>query len=176
MDQNKSARPKDIASATADNIPKEFQEAFSRVVKAGMKVMFSDETHELMLDQLEGEGDLAEKVGMAVAGMMAMLFEKSNGTMPSEVIIPAATYLLAQGADFLEQVTGEELTPDIIADASEVMIRQLMQAAGADPDKFTAGLQSAADKIGSQQTAEEPEDPEMAEEPEDPEEEEMRSA
>lgn len=168
MDQNKSARPKDIASATADNIPKQFQEAFSRVVKAGMKVMFSDETHELMLDQLEGEGDLAEKVGSAVAGMMIMLYEKSNGTMPGEVIIPAATYLLAQGADFLEQVTGEELTPDIIADASEVMIRQLMQAAGADPDKFTAGLQSAAEQAGAGEQS--------AEDPEDPEEEEMRSA
>lgn len=134
-------KPKEIIDQLATDMPKQFEQAFAQVVKAGMKVLFSDETHELMLDQMEQEGDLGENAGKAIAGLMALMFEKSNGTMPQEVIIPAGTYLLAQGADFIEQVTGEEFTPQIMATANQVMIDEIMKLAGIDTQKFHAAAE-----------------------------------
>jgi ABC-type dipeptide/oligopeptide/nickel transport system ATPase component len=141
--------PAQLAEQTADGIPKEFEQAFAKVVKAGMRVMYSEETHELMLDELEGEGDLAQRIGEAIAGLMSLLYEKSNQTMPPEVIIPVGTYLLAKGVDFLEQVTGEQVTPDILAGATDVMVQTIVKQFGIEPEQFSGGMQQAAQQASA---------------------------
>ncbi len=141
---DKNSRPSDMAEEVAAAVPKEFQEAFTRVVKAGMKVMFSEDTHEIMLDALEGEGPLPEKIGSAMADLMGMLFEKSNQSMPPEVIIPAATYLLAKGSDFLEKVTEQEISGEDMALASEIMVQKLMTAFGIPEDALAKAGEAAS--------------------------------
>lgn len=143
-DKKFSGRPLDIANEMANSIPTNFQEAFGRVVTAGMKVMFSEQTHQIMIDELSKEGDLSQKIGEAIAGLMLLLYEKSNQTMPLEVMIPAGVYLLGQGGDFLEKVTGEEITPDITAQAMQIMIETLSQKFGMDPQRLVQASEKAA--------------------------------
>jgi hypothetical protein len=136
--QEFNGRPDAIAEKVATDMPKEFQEAFARVVKAGMKVIFSKETHEDIIQLLnQNEGDISETLGNQIASLMALLYKKSNQTMPGEVIVPAGTYLLAHAAEFLEKVTGEEIGPEIIASAMQTMIDALMAGFGVDPKQFT---------------------------------------
>lgn len=139
MDQQQfNARPEAISEQISQSMPKEFQEAFARVVKAGMKVIFSEETHEDIIQLLsKSEGDIGEMLGGQIANLMAMLYQKSNNTIPGEVIVPAGTYLLAQAAEFLETVTEEEMAPEIIAQAMQTMIDSLMRGFGVDPQKFS---------------------------------------
>lgn len=146
MDEKKfSGRPLDVANEMASSIPKNFQEAFGRVVTAGMKVMFSEQTHDMMIEELSQEGDLTQRIGEAIAGLMLLLFEKSNQTMPLEVMVPAGVYLLGQGGDFIEKVTGEEVTPDIVAGAMQVMIEAIATKFGIDPQKlYQASAKAAA--------------------------------
>lgn len=139
-----SGRPRDIADEMANSIPVNFQESFSKVVTAGMKVMFSEETHDMMIEELSKEGELPERVGESIAGLMMLLYQKSNQTMPGEVIIPAGTYLLSEGADFIEKVTGEEITPDVIAASMQVMMDKLMEAFGADPKRLLMAAEKAS--------------------------------
>jgi hypothetical protein len=173
--------PNKVASQLADSIPKEFQEAFARVVQAGMKVMFSEQTHSLMVEQLQAEGDIAQNIGKGVASLMGLLFEKSNGTMPQEVMIPAGIYLIAKGSEFIEQIAGQEVTPDVIAEATDVFVETLLGSAGVDPQKFRKSFEEgAAEAEGGQPkgmlaSAErepgQPEEPDEATEGETPEEE-----
>ena len=37
-------------------LPPELQDAYTRVVAAGMKILFSKQTHKMMLDQLQAPG------------------------------------------------------------------------------------------------------------------------
>ena len=142
-----SAKPSEIAEGVETQLPKQFHEAFARVVQAGMKVIFSKETHEDIVDMLsQNEGDIGDMLGNQIASLMAMLYKKSNQTMPGEVIIPAGTYLLAQGAEFLEKVTGEEMSPEMIAQAMQVMIEALMGAFGVEPQKFYSVTEQALAK------------------------------
>jgi hypothetical protein len=142
-----SPKPSAIAEEVESSLPKEFHEAFARVVKAGMKVIFSKETHDDIVAMLsKGEGDIGKLLGEQIAGLMALLYKKSNQTIPGEVIIPAGTYLLAQGAEFLEQVTGEEMQPEETAIAMQVMIDTLMAAFGIDPNKFYSATEQALAK------------------------------
>lgn len=139
MDQQQfNARPDAISDQISQSMPKEFQEAFARVVKAGMKVIFSEETHEDIIQLLsKSEGDIGEMLGGQIANLMAMLYKKSNNTIPGEVIVPAGVYLLAQAAEFLEKVTDEEISPEIISLAMQTMIDSLMRGFGVDPQQFS---------------------------------------
>lgn len=136
--------PRDIADELSGKIPEQFQEAFARVVKAGMTVMFDENMHKFMIQELEKEGDIGENAGKAVAGLMMLLFKKSNGTMPQQVIIPAGIYLLMEGADFIEQVTGEQFSPADIGNAVEVFIMEMATAVGVDPERLRASTEKLA--------------------------------
>lgn len=161
--EQKNLTPAQLAEKTAEDIPKQFEEAFAKVVKAGMKVMYSEETHELMLDELEKEGELSQRIGEAISDLMALLYEKSNQAMPTEIIIPVGIYLLAKGTDFLEKVTGETVTPDILSNATDSMIQSMMQRFGIDPNQFSSTMQQAAAQAGemeggTEKTTEEPDE------------------
>lgn len=139
--QDKMARPEgdDIDTETIKkniNMPPELQEAYERVVIAGMKVMFSKESHKLMLDELRKEGPLGQKLGMGIAGLMLLLFKESNQTMPPQVIIPAGVNLLSRAADFIRKSELEKITNADIGEAMEVMISTILQKFGVGPEQM----------------------------------------
>ena len=143
--QDKMARPEgdDIDTETIKkniNMPPELQEAYERVVIAGMKVMFSKESHKLMLDELQKEGPVGQKLGMGIAGLMLLLVKESNGTIPPEVIIPAGVNLLSRAADFIRKSEIEKITNADIGDAMEVMISTILQKFGVGPEQMAQML------------------------------------
>ena len=143
--QDNMARPDgdDINTETIReniNMQPEFQEAYERVVVAGMKVMFSKESHKLMLDELQKEGPVGQKLGMGVAGLMLLLFKESNQTIPPQVIVPAGVELLMQAADFIRNTKMEKITNADIGEAMEVMISTILQKFGVGPEEMAQML------------------------------------
>jgi len=117
-------------------MPPELQEAYERVVIAGMKVMFSKQTHQYFIDQLQAEGQMAQKLGQGVAGLMMFLFKESNQTIPPEVIIPAGIRLLTKAADFINQSGKAKVSNQEIGDAMELMITTLLTQFGVAPEQM----------------------------------------
>lgn len=139
--QDKMARPQgdDInADTVKENIkmPPELQNAYERVVIAGMKVMFSKESHKLMLEELQKEGPLGEKLGKGIAGLMLLLVKQSNGTMPLEVVIPAGVNLLSRAADFIRKTNLEKITNADIGDAMEIMVTTILDKFDVNTEKM----------------------------------------
>ena len=149
--QDNMARPdgEDLdTEAIKENIkmPPELQEAYERVVIAGMKVMFSKESHKLMLDELQKEGPVGQKLGMGIAGLMLLLVKESNNTIPPEVIIPAGVNLLSRAADFIRKSEIEKITNADIGDAMEVMISTILQKFGVEPEQMAEMLNQYSDE------------------------------
>jgi hypothetical protein len=143
--QDKMGRPEgeDLdTEAIKDNIkmPPELQEAYERVVIAGMKVMFSKESHKLMLDELQKEGPVGQKLGTGIAGLMLLLIKESNGTLPPEVVVPAGINLLTRAADFIRKSKIEKITNGDIGDAMEVFISTILDKFGVSPEQMTQML------------------------------------
>lgn len=139
--QENMARPEgdDLDTETIKNniqMPPELQEAYDRVVIAGMKVMFSKESHKLMLDELQKEGPIAQKLGMGIAGLMLLLFKESNETIPPQVIIPAGVNLLSRAADFIRKSGIDTITNTDIGNAMELMISTILQKFGVSPEQM----------------------------------------
>ena len=117
-------------------VPPELQEAYERVVIGGMKVMFSKESHQFMLKEMQGQGPVAQRLGQGIAGLMLLLFKESNETIPPEVIIPAGIELLMQAVDFVRETGMGEITNTDIGDAMEIMMRMILEKFGMKPEQF----------------------------------------
>ena len=117
-------------------MPPELQEAYDRVVLAGMKALFSEGTNREMLKQIQGPGSIGLRLGKGIASLMLILYTESNKTMPQAVIIPAGVYLLAQAADFLNQSGVEKLANKDIGEAMATFVEATIQSFGGDLTKM----------------------------------------
>lgn len=121
-------------------LPPELQDAYERVVAAGMKVLFSKETHKYMLEQLDAPGSNAEKLGKGIAKVMVFLYNESNGSMPQEILVPAAMILLLRAAEFVNESGKGQVADEEIGQAMEILIDSLFEGFGADRSEFDAAL------------------------------------
>lgn len=120
------------------------QAIITRVYVAGMKVLFSPQTHQQMLTEFESQMkrgvDIGSLIGTDMAHIMLVLWNESKGTMPKGALVPAGTLLVAKACEFL---SGDNIMPVTDADFStavHVMTAALMS-------KFDAGF---AAKVGQQ--------------------------
>jgi hypothetical protein len=108
-----------------------------RIVLAGRKVMFSKQSHHMMIEQLQGPGPIAQKLGEGTAGLMALLMQESKNSLPPSLLIPAGMVLLAYAADFLRK-SGQKVSDADIGEAINVMTSAILHAGGVDADKLAA--------------------------------------
>lgn len=106
-----------------------------KIVLAGKKVMFSEQSHKMFLEQLDGSGTVAQKLGQGVAGLMGLLWQESRQSLPPQLLIPAGMVLVAVAADFLRQ-GGMDVTDEDVAGGIEALVTALLQAGGVDPEKM----------------------------------------
>jgi hypothetical protein len=151
MIQQEMARPEGDELTTDSvkkniNMPPELQEAYERVVIAGMKVMFSKESHRAMLAEIQRGGPVAERLGKGISGLVLMLFQESNKTMPPEVIIPAGMELLMRAVDFLKDSGLEKVNNKDVGDAMEIMITTILKTFGIGPEQMQQMLNQASNE------------------------------
>lgn len=160
--QEKMARPEGdelTPEAVNQNIkmPPELQEAYERVVVAGMKIMFSKESHSAMLAEIKRPGPMGQRLGKGIAGLMTLLFNESNDTMPPAVVIPAGINLLMQAVDFLRKTGLAKPTNAEIGEGIEIFITTILGKFGADPAKLQEALnQYSNENIPAAPTGEAP--------------------
>ena len=143
--QDKMARPQGnelTTEAVEKNIkvPAELQEAYERVVVAGMKIMFSKESHRTMLAEIQRPGPMGQRLGKGVAGLMLLMIKESNNTMPPAVIIPAGVKLLMEVVDFLRKTGMADPTNEEIGQGIEIFVSTILQQFGTDPKKLESAL------------------------------------
>jgi hypothetical protein len=129
-------------------VPPQFQSAYQRIVLAGEKVLYSDQTRQMVLGQLQqAKGqDPATAVGMAVAKLYGVLQSQSQVSLPPKAGIPAITALLCEAMDFAEKANLLKVTPQTLADAMHALSSGLMQMMGVDQNKLALMAQHAQAK------------------------------
>lgn len=119
------------------------QRQLLRIVAAGMKVMFDEKTHHMMIEQMRQPRPVEQNLSQGIVILMGILWKESKGSMPPELIIPAAMVLLAEAADFMNKA-GQTVTPQQFGAANEMLVDMLLQQAGVSPDKLAAKGAGAA--------------------------------
>lgn len=116
-------------------IPPALRDAFERVILAGMKVMYSPETEDLVAQTLEGDGEMWKKIGEGVAGLMMLLDKQSGKGIPQDVMIPAAIELVNEAASHLQTI-GQNVTPEDIKTATQYVVVLLAKKFGANDQQI----------------------------------------
>lgn len=132
------------------HLPPGLQDAYERVVAAGMKVMFDPATHDQMTQLLQQPGSMGEKLGKGIAGLMLLLYQQSNKTLPPQVIIPAGIELASHAVDFLKQA-GQEVQMQDVGEGVTIFLTTIMQKFGLDPSKVIAHVDGAQQPDQQQQ-------------------------
>lgn len=138
--------------ATRQNIkPAQLQPVVEKLVEAGRKIMYSPDTRDMLVDQLSGDGDMAENIGGGIAKLMGILLNQSKGTAPMQALIPAGTILLCEGMQLLEDAGKIKVDLPLFEDCMQAMASNLLQLLGVTPDKIAGMLngEQAATALGS---------------------------
>ncbi len=121
--------------------------AIQRVVSAGMKLLFSPETHSKFFDSIRPNVPLEDELGAGTFHVMMILFNESKGTMPGEAFIPAGTILLAKASAYIYQTKMFPITDDTFTEALKMFVAVTKRASSQPQDK--PGQQPATEQSGT---------------------------
>lgn len=121
-----------------------YKQGYQAVVVAGMKVMFSNETHKILLRYIQ-EGKARKNVQRAavdgVTRLIAIIYRESKGRMSIPAAFPAAVTLLCYALEFIEKTTGEDTTEEQLAAATQLLTVSLLKMFKIDQQQLAAGAE-----------------------------------
>lgn len=140
--QNQNQILEKTAAEVLNTVPPDLKNTTQRIVLAGKKVMYSDQTHDLMIEQLKEPGEPAVVAGQGMAKLFSLLLqqsqpnEKSAPTLDMNAAFPAMQILLCEGLGFMEEAGIAQVTPELLATATQTMIASMLQMLGITPEKM----------------------------------------
>lgn len=133
------------------SVPEEHRAMYESIVVAGMNVMFSPQTSQLIEQQLAEGGDLANNVSDGVAKLIMIVFNEAgqdvNQFAPASVL--AAVALLMQALDYAEQAHGAQITPEVIAQATKMTQLKVLKSFGVSEDQVNQVAQAGMQQQGA---------------------------
>lgn len=124
-------------------VPPNLKPMYDKIVIAGMRIMFSKGSHQLFTDQLQKEGPLAQKISTGVVGLMYLLWNQSNKSLPPQLMIPATTALTVQAFDYVQKTGNPEATKEVLGEAIQGSLEGVMNGFGAKLDDLQNTLQNS---------------------------------
>ena len=146
--QKATNKPKGGFTIKADDVEKHVLEkagenapAIERVVAAGMKLLFSKESHNKIFDEIRPQDQvpLEDEIGAGAVQVMKILISESKGTMPGEAVIPAGTILIAKTCEFIHKSKMANVKNSDFTGAVEMMNAVLQRDAKAEIDAQKGG-------------------------------------
>lgn len=105
-----------------------------RIVLAGLKVMFSKQSHPMMMEVMQGPDPVPYKLSQGICGLLGLLMRESKNSLPPNLMVPAGMILMAHAAEFLRK-SGIKVSDQDIGNGIEMMTDTLMHSAGMDGNK-----------------------------------------
>lgn len=121
--------------ALLEKVDPRLRPVVEKVVAAGQKVMYSEQTREMAVQELK-QGTDPETVGAAVAKLAAILFNQSKQTIPMNVLLPATMLLLFEALEFLEEAGSLQLDAAQLGAYVQATASSFLQVLGVTPEKL----------------------------------------
>lgn len=115
-------------------IPEQARDAVARVVAAGMKMLYSEQMRQEVVEATKLDMPMPQKLAMSTAALMQTLDEKSQGGIPLEAMFPAGMELLGEGAEIMS-AAGQKVTQDDFNQAALQLSILMAKKLGASDDE-----------------------------------------
>lgn len=128
---------KQIEQGIEQSVPPELKQMYTSIVVAGMNVMFSKETSELMDQQFAQSDDVVANVAEGISKLIVMVFNESGQDIkdfaPAAGL--AAISLMCQALEYWEATTGGQVTPELAAEATKATMMATLERFGITQDQ-----------------------------------------
>ena len=121
-------------------IPPEMKDTVDRITAAGMKVMFSPDMREELMNELQRDVPMPQKLAEGVVGLVLTLDKQSQGGLPVQAIFPAEMQLLAEAAG-VAKAAGQNVSQQDFNDAAILMAILTARKLGAKDDQIMGEAQ-----------------------------------
>jgi hypothetical protein len=108
---------KQISANIEKSVRKEDTTDYHRIMAAGKKLMFSNQTFKFMQEYMGGikaPADIPKIVSHGIVKLISIIFNESKGTMSLSAAGPAAMQLMVDALDYVEQVQKIEVDKPVI--------------------------------------------------------------
>jgi len=135
--QEWTTNPDHVYAGAIHGMDANHKKALDRVIDAGKKLIFGKDTHDQIMAGLENadESSMPQALSDGAVSVASILYKKSGGTMPGEIIIPAGTVLMALVCDYLSK-SGRPMSDQIFEQAA-MQFKDKMEKAVSGQDKST---------------------------------------
>jgi len=154
--QQKNPLLEQVIQAVSAKVAPDQKKAFDRIILAGMRLMYADETEAMLKKQIaSAEPPIA--AGQGAAKLVGLMLAKSKGTAPMKAMMPGGVVLTCEALDFMEKAGKVQLTPDIVSEAVQEFGSAVLQVIGVTPEKLEQMMARIPDAQKPQQPEPEPE-------------------
>lgn len=140
-----------IETGVEQKISPQYQQMYKSIILAAMDLAFSEKTHGQLLKGLQSSPDIAKNVSLIVAGMIGIIFQqaKQDPNVFVPAAMPAAIVIMCQILDFAEQSGMTKLTPEMIAQCTNLTSQAVLRKFGIDGKKLGAAVQAKGNGAGA---------------------------
>ena len=148
-----------LVQGIEEKLPPEIADLYHRAVVAGMKVLFSDQTHNMLTDklsQLRGQ-DVVAPVVEGTVKLVGLITKESQGKLTPPAAIPAGITLMCHILDFAEKNGNTQITKDVLASAVQMLVPKLLTLFGITKEQVQQGIEHNRQASAPTQTGGTPE-------------------
>ena len=122
-----------LAGEIFKQLPPELHQPLKQLLTAGMKLLFSKESHELTLKGINETDDvpLSDELAVGAVSLFKLMLGKAKGQVPGEIVMPAAAILIARVLEFLQESGSTEVSDQVFSDAMEMFKAKIENDIGA---------------------------------------------
>ena len=116
-------------------LPQEMKDGYQRIVVAGMKILFSDETHEhvrQVMSAIAQRGNTPEDIANGMVNMLGLIHTESKGRMQGEAAFPALVTLTSYALEYMEKTQGLKVDQAFVKQLGQVLLQKFKTKFGMD--------------------------------------------
>ena len=149
-----------IEVGVEEKVGPEYLDMYKSIILAAMELAFSEKTHPQLLKGLQSSPDIPKNVSLIVAGMIGIIFSQAKQD-PNQFVpaaMPASIVIMCQVLEFAEQGGMVQLTPEMIAQCTNLTSQAVLKKFGIDGAQIRQAVEAkdagAAQAPAGQQPAE----------------------
>lgn len=139
----------------ASKIKPQMQQSFAMASHAAAQLFYSPAVQHQIMSKINSTPNPIDNAALGAANLTGVLIQQSGGKMPTQITIPVATVLLCEILDFLEKSGRVQVTPQALAQATQLLGNYVLRMLGANQDQvhqvLAHGMNQAQQRMQSAQ-------------------------
>ena len=119
-------------------LPQAMQQDLQKVLHAGMTILYSPQLQGQLQQRIKTSADPIKDASEGAARLISNLYQQSNKTMPTALIVPAAMIFAFEYLDLVQKAGKIQITPQMISQTTTAVGDTVLPLFGMTKDKLAA--------------------------------------